>query len=77
MAAATRRCKSALRARFVRTNAVNATNLHIDQQVMDAVGRMGGHTYARTRDQFDVKTVTPQEWQDRKSLSKTAAECED
>jgi hypothetical protein len=35
--------------------------------MMDAVGRMGGHTYARTRDQFDVKTLTPQEWENRKS----------
>jgi len=29
---------------------------------MDAIGRMGGHTYTRTRDQFDVKTLTPEEW---------------
>jgi flavin reductase (DIM6/NTAB) family NADH-FMN oxidoreductase RutF len=59
---------------FVRSDAVNAANLHIDQQMMDAVGRMGGHTYARTRDQFDIKTLTPQEWEGRKSVSKAAAE---
>ncbi|WP_233124568.1 hypothetical protein [Agrobacterium vaccinii] len=27
---------------FVRSDAVNAPNLHIDQQLMDAAGRMGG-----------------------------------
>ncbi|MFP3546617.1 flavin reductase family protein [Rhizobium sp. SIMBA_035] len=59
---------------FVRSDAVDASNLHIDQQMMDAVGRMGGHTYARTHDQFDIKTLTPQEWEIRKSLPKTAAE---
>ncbi|TWB43609.1 flavin reductase (DIM6/NTAB) family NADH-FMN oxidoreductase RutF [Rhizobium sp. ERR 922] len=58
---------------FVRSDAVDASNLYIDQQMMDAVGRMGGHTYARTRDQFDIKTMTPQEWEGRKNTSKTAA----
>jgi hypothetical protein len=29
---------------FVRSDAVNSSKLHIDQQLMDAVGRMGGHT---------------------------------
>ncbi|MGO7565680.1 flavin reductase family protein, partial [Rhizobium johnstonii] len=29
---------------YVRSDAGNPTNLHIDQQRMDAVGRMGGHT---------------------------------
>ncbi len=59
---------------YVRSDAVDPSNLHIDQQLMDAVGRMGGHTYTRTRDQFDIKTLTPQEWENRKSLPKTAAE---
>ncbi|MBB6509400.1 flavin reductase (DIM6/NTAB) family NADH-FMN oxidoreductase RutF [Rhizobium soli] len=59
---------------YVRSDAVNPSNLHIDQQLMDAVGRMGGHTYTRTLDQFDIKTLTPQEWESRKSNSKTAAE---
>jgi flavin reductase (DIM6/NTAB) family NADH-FMN oxidoreductase RutF len=47
---------------YVRSDAVDSSNLHIDQQMMDAVGRMGGHTYTRTRDQFDIKTLTPEEW---------------
>lgn len=59
---------------FVRSDAVNASNLHIDQQMMDAVGRMGGHTYARTRDQFDIKTLSPAEWESRKSGHAKAAE---
>lgn len=59
---------------FVRSDAVNAANLHIDQQLMDAVGRMGGHTYTRTRDQFDIKTLTPQEWENRKAVETLVAE---
>ncbi|MBY3246490.1 flavin reductase family protein [Rhizobium laguerreae] len=59
---------------FVRSDAVNTANLHIDQQLMDAVGRMGGHTYARTRDQFDTKTLTPQEWENRKAVETLMAE---
>lgn len=57
---------------YVRSDAVNPSNLHIDQQLMDAVGRMGGHTYARTRDQFDIKTLTKEEWSLHKKLSKSA-----
>ena len=49
---------------YVRSDAVNPSNLHIDQLKMDAVGRMGGHTYARTRDQFDHVTRTPAAWFD-------------
>jgi flavin reductase (DIM6/NTAB) family NADH-FMN oxidoreductase RutF len=59
---------------YVRSDAVDPSNLHIDQQMMDAVGRMGGHTYARTRDQFDIKTLTPQEWEGRRSVPKAMAE---
>lgn len=50
---------------YVRSDAVDTSNLHIDQQIMDAIGRMGGHTYTRTRDQFDVRTLTPEEWSAR------------
>lgn len=59
---------------YVRSDAVDPSNLHIDQQLMDAVGRMGGHSYTRTRDQFDVKTPTPQKWESRKLGVKPAAE---
>ena len=47
---------------YVRSSAVDETNLHIDQQAMDAVGRLGGHSYNRTQDQFEIKTQTPAEW---------------
>jgi flavin reductase (DIM6/NTAB) family NADH-FMN oxidoreductase RutF len=57
---------------YVRSDAVNPANLHIDQQLMDAVGRMGGHTYARTRDQFDIKTLTKEEWALRQEVSNAA-----
>jgi flavin reductase (DIM6/NTAB) family NADH-FMN oxidoreductase RutF len=50
---------------YVRSDVVNPDNLHIDQQLMDAIGRMGGNTYCRTRDQFDVKTLTPEQWEAR------------
>ncbi|MBK0031256.1 flavin reductase family protein [Erwinia sp. S43] len=53
---------------YVRSDVVNPENLHIDQQLMDAIGRMGGNTYCRTRDQFDVKTLTPEQWE---GLSRT------
>ncbi|MBC9207214.1 flavin reductase family protein [Roseomonas aerophila] len=41
----------------IRADAVN-DSLHIDPAVMDAVGRMGGHGYASTRDYFDLPTMT-------------------
>jgi len=47
---------------YVRTDALDMSNLHIDQLKIDAVGRLGGHTYARTRDQFDHVTKKPEEW---------------
>jgi flavin reductase (DIM6/NTAB) family NADH-FMN oxidoreductase RutF len=45
----------------VREDAVDE-RLHVDQMKMDAIGRLGGHTYARTRDQFDVKTLSVSEF---------------
>jgi len=59
---------------YVRSDAVNVENLHIDQQLMDAVGRMGGHTYTRTRDQFDIKTLSNEEWEQRKTASNAGVE---
>jgi flavin reductase (DIM6/NTAB) family NADH-FMN oxidoreductase RutF len=41
----------------IRADAVN-DSLHIDPTVIDAVGRMGGHGYASTRDYFDLPTMT-------------------
>lgn len=50
---------------FVREDAVDPQSLHIDQVKMDAIGRMGGHTYASTREQFDIKTLSVAEWRSR------------
>ena len=41
----------------IRADAVNA-QLHIDPRLIDAVGRMGGHGYASTRDYFDLPTMS-------------------
>ncbi|HWX48017.1 MAG TPA: flavin reductase family protein [Roseomonas sp.] len=41
----------------LRADAVDA-RLHVDPAVLDAVGRMGGHGYARTRDRFDLPTMS-------------------
>jgi flavin reductase (DIM6/NTAB) family NADH-FMN oxidoreductase RutF len=40
--------------------------LHIDPHGLDAIGRMGGHGYARTRDYFDLPTMSVAEWDDVK-----------
>ncbi|UJW85706.1 flavin reductase family protein [Devosia sp. SL43] len=50
----------------IRADLVDPQNLHVDQMGMDAIGRMGGHSYARTRDQFDIKTLSVEEWEGRK-----------
>ena len=42
---------------FVREGLVDPTTLHVDQIGIDAVGRLGGHLYARQLDQFE--RVTP------------------
>ncbi len=44
---------------YVRSDAVNPANHHIGQMKMDAVGRLGGHSCARTLDQFDLVTPSP------------------
>ena len=37
---------------------VDKANLHVDPAALDAVGRMGGHGYAGTRDYFDLPTMS-------------------
>jgi flavin reductase (DIM6/NTAB) family NADH-FMN oxidoreductase RutF len=50
----------------IRADALNRENFHVDPAVMDAVGRMGGHGYALTRDRFDLPTMTVADWEDRR-----------
>jgi flavin reductase (DIM6/NTAB) family NADH-FMN oxidoreductase RutF len=42
---------------------VDPATLHVDPAALDALGRMGGHGYARTRDRFDLPTMTVAQWQ--------------
>jgi flavin reductase (DIM6/NTAB) family NADH-FMN oxidoreductase RutF len=37
--------------------------LHVDHVALDAVGRMGGHGYATTRDYFDLPTLSVETWE--------------
>jgi flavin reductase (DIM6/NTAB) family NADH-FMN oxidoreductase RutF len=46
----------------LRADAVDAANMHVDPVALDAIGRMGGHGYARTRDHFDLPTMSVEEW---------------
>ncbi|MFC3127243.1 flavin reductase family protein [Pseudoroseomonas globiformis] len=41
----------------LRADAVD-DRLHVDAQLMDAVGRLGGHGYATTRQRFDLPTMS-------------------
>ncbi|MEP7172188.1 MAG: flavin reductase family protein [Aestuariivirga sp.] len=49
---------------------------HVDPHGLDAIGRMGGQGYARTRDYFDLPTMNVAEWEliKRVKASKRAAE---
>ena len=51
---------------FVREGAVNPITKHVDQRKMDAIGRLGGHGYSRIRDQFDLPTMSVDEWRRRR-----------
>jgi hypothetical protein len=46
----------------VRDELIDPKTLYIDQLGLDAIGRMGGHGYARTRDYFDLPTRSLQAW---------------
>lgn len=46
----------------IREDLVDPGRLHVDQQGLDAVGRMGGRGYASTRDYFDLITPSVADW---------------
>lgn len=48
-----------------RRDVVDRGNLHVDPAALDAVGRMGGHGYATTRDYFDLQTMSVEAWRGR------------
>jgi flavin reductase (DIM6/NTAB) family NADH-FMN oxidoreductase RutF len=39
---------------------------HIDPVLLDAVGRMGGHGYATTRDCFDLETMNEEQYREKR-----------
>lgn len=45
---------------------------HVDPHGLDAIGRMGGHGYARTRDYFDLPTMSVAEWEQLKRVNKAS-----
>jgi hypothetical protein len=61
---------------FIRSGAVDPATKYVDQRLMDAVGRMGGHGYATTRDQFELKTPPLAEWNGRRLRSTATADTE-
>lgn len=50
---------------FVREGTVDPETKRVDQRRMDAIGRLGGHGYSRSRDQFDLPTMSVEEYQRR------------
>lgn len=53
-------------AAHVRANLVDSQSHHVDQGGLDAIGRMGGHGYARTREYFDLPTMSFSDWGERR-----------
>jgi flavin reductase (DIM6/NTAB) family NADH-FMN oxidoreductase RutF len=51
---------------FARDGLVDPKTKYVDQRGVDAIGRMGGHGYARTRDYFDLPTMSLSEWERRR-----------
>jgi len=58
----------------IRNDLVDAKTHHIDQMGMDAIGRLGGHLYARQLDQFEVVTKTVAQWNNLKTSVKQEPE---
>ncbi|MDN6855926.1 flavin reductase family protein [Pseudomonas sp. CAN2814] len=50
----------------VRDDLIDPATLYIDQLGLDAIGRMGGHGYARTREYFDLPTRSLKQWMEQK-----------
>lgn len=48
----------------IRSDIVDQATHHVDAAGLDAVGRMGGHGYASTRDIFDLPTMSVASWRE-------------
>ena len=55
----------------------NPLNKHVDARALDAVGRMGGHGYASTRDLFDLRTMSMDDWADGRVAKRAAVSAAD
>lgn len=57
----------------IRADLVDQERFYVDQLALDAIGRMGGHGYSTTRDQFDLPTMSVDQWASAKRpLARTA-----
>jgi len=52
-----------------RADTVDAHKLYVDPAALDAIGRMGGHGYATTRDYFDLSTMSLDAWRANPDLA--------
>ena len=52
-----------------RADTVDAHKLYVDPTALDAIGRMGGHGYATTRDYFDLPTMSLDTWRANPDLA--------
>jgi flavin reductase (DIM6/NTAB) family NADH-FMN oxidoreductase RutF len=52
----------------IRADAVDKANFHVHADVLDAVGRMGGHGYVRANEVFDLPTIGVAEWLSRSEV---------
>lgn len=57
----------------IRQDLVYVEKFYVDQLGLDAVGRMGGHGYSTTRDQFELPTMSHQQWLAKQSFSRAAS----
>lgn len=57
----------------LRSDTVNE-RLHVDPVALDAIGRMGGHGYATTRDLFDLPTMTLDQWRRQTAATTVGAD---
>jgi flavin reductase (DIM6/NTAB) family NADH-FMN oxidoreductase RutF len=46
-----------------RADTIDPQKLYVDPAALDAIGRMGGHGYATTRDYFDLPTMSVPVWE--------------
>lgn len=52
-----------------RADTVDAVRHYVDPVALDAIGRMGGHGYATTRDHFDLPTMSVDGWRTDPNLA--------